>query len=349
MDNIILTNTINEELFKILNSKNYDKIFILCDTNTYKYCLSYLDKNIVRSSTICSIPDGEINKNVDNLQFIWHKMFESNLSRNSILINLGGGLISDIGGFAAATYKRGIDYINLPTSLMAMIDASLGGKTGINFYNYKNQIGIFAPPQAVIIFPKFLNTLPQRHILNGFAEMIKHSILDNFAHWQKISSINPQITNIEIFQVLLKDSIEVKKKFIQMDPTDLNDRQALNFGHTFGHAFETYFLNKNINILHGEAVVMGIICEIYLSNIIKNFNINHALDIVHYIAKNYQIQRVRYEEYETIFEIMTKDKKNAFDNIYFSLLSDFGVYHLKQTATKSQLIESLNFLYQLSK
>lgn len=349
-ENIIFCNNLNEEIQKLLGNSNFSKIFVISDHNTSQNCFSQL--KILKNYSLVqelSIPPGDENKNIDTLKYLWEQLLIQNADRNSLIINLGGGVVTDIGAFVASTFKRGISFVNIPTSLMAMADAAIGGKCGININNFKNQVGNFAFPIATYIFTPFLETLPARHLIAGYAEMIKHSLLDNYRHWQKISSVIPSKIDFEYLGILLKESIQVKINYIKDDLHDKGIRQALNFGHTIGHAVETFFLNQNKDILHGEAVAIGIIAEIFLSNKITNFNFNYVFDIIGFISSHFPAYRITYNDYPIIFDILQKDKKNSDEKIIFSLLSDFGKVNLHQEVDKSVISEALNFYFQVKK
>lgn len=349
-ENIIFCDNLNYEVKKLFDNYNFSKIFIITDHNTSQNCGSKLE--ILKNNNFTqelSIAPGDENKNLETLKYLWEQLLTQNADRNSLIINLGGGVVTDIGAFAASTFKRGISFVNIPTSLMAMADAAIGGKCGINFNNFKNQIGTFALPIATYIYTPFLETLPQRHLLAGYAEMIKHALLDNNKHWQKISSVIPSKIDFKYLDILLKESIQVKLNYIKDDLQDKAMRQALNFGHTIGHSIETFFLNKNVDILHGEAVAIGIIAEVYLSNKITNFNYNNVFEIVSFISSHFPTYRITYNDYPAILDIMLKDKKNSNNKIVFSLLSDFGKINLHQQADKSLISEALNFYFQVKK
>ena len=249
-----------ENLRSKLDFSGYSKVAILVDENTKRDCLPKLPK--IENSIIIEVTSGEINKNISSCNYIWEQLSEHNFDRDSLLINLGGGVIGDMGGFAASTYKRGIDFIQVPTTLLAMVDASVGGKLGVDLNGLKNQIGVFNNPESVLILPEFLETLPENQLKSGFGEVIKHALISDKNLWQEIISIPFNEMN---WEKIIETSINIKNKIVLSDPYEKGERKKLNFGHTFGHAVETYYLEKGTPILHGEAVLMGILLELELS------------------------------------------------------------------------------------
>lgn len=345
-ENILITNDIDLELQKIFEQHGFDKILILTDKNVEQHVLPLISS--LKNLPTLTIPPGEQHKNLATATKIWEFLTQNKASRNSLLINLGGGVITDLGGFAASTFKRGIPFINIPTTLLSQIDAAIGGKTGINFQNYKNLIGTFTQPLYILINPLFLKTLPFEHFRAGFAEMIKHALLTSHTDWQLIKSFDLENIDYDFLKVLIQNSIKTKLHYVLQDPHEKNIRKALNFGHTIAHAIETYFLNKQKPILHGEAVAIGLIAEIYLSNQKFLFDFNKVLEISAFISKNFPPFDIPYQDYQQILDIMTQDKKNASGNVYFTLLKNIGEPQINQTCKKSNIIEALNFYRQIS-
>ena len=246
---------------------DYDTVkkVILCDTNTKKYCLPLVEETFAGrvKLDVIEIGIGEVNKNIETVCDVWKSLLDLGLDRNSVIINLGGGVVTDLGGFAASTFNRGIDFINVPTTLLSQVDASVGAKTGIDFEGSKNQIGTFTNPKAVFIYEEFLNTLPPKEKLSGFAEVIKHALICDKVYWQQISS-NGLYDNQNL-ATLIERSITIKQQIVQQDPLEQNIRKLLNFGHTIGHALESFSLqNDDTPLLHGECVAVGMICEAYI-------------------------------------------------------------------------------------
>lgn len=327
---------------KFISEKNYSKIFILVDENSLKNCLPQLIASAacLKEAELIEIESGEENKNIEICTGIWTTLTELGADRKSLLVNLGGGVITDMGGFVASTFKRGIDFINIPTTLLAQVDASVGGKTGIDHNNFKNEIGTFCDPKAVFVHPGFLKTLPKRHILSGFAEIIKHALIADGKYWQKINEFD--FSSGEWLD-LIHSSIEIKKQIIQLDPKESGPRKALNFGHTIGHAIETYFLENGKNILHGEAVALGMIAETYISNKITGLTEQELKEIIGLIFKIYKGLKLDIFDDHRIIELIKHDKKNTDSNLNFTLLSKIGKAEINQTCSIELIKSSLKF------
>jgi 3-dehydroquinate synthase len=304
---------IGQDALSNLDISSYSKVAILVDENTKEFCLPLLSD--LKKSVIIEIKSGEKNKNIDSCNFIWEKLTENHFDRNSLLINLGGGVIGDIGGFCASTYKRGIDFIQIPTSLLAMVDASVGGKSGIDFNGLKNQIGLFSNPISVIINPKFLKTLPENQLESGFAEVVKHALISDKDLWKSIR--NSSFKNLD-WEDIIETSVKIKNTIVVADPKENGERKKLNFGHTFGHAIESYYLQKETPILHGEAIFMGIILESELSS----FSYAEKNQIKNYILSNFQLPHLPSKS--ELLNFIRNDKKNLDGKINFSLLNEIG-------------------------
>jgi len=305
---------------------NYSKVFILVDENTNIKCFNVFKNNINNNKKIIKIliNAGEDYKNLETCKKIWNFLSTNSCDRNSLLVNLGGGVVTDIGGFAASTIKRGIDFINVPTTLLSMVDASLGGKTGINLNALKNQIGIFKHPIFILIDLNFLDTLPNLEIRNGFSEMIKHGLINNINHWNKLFKINiPTIDNIKdhIFS-----SILIKNSIVLEDPYEKSIRKILNFGHTIGHAIESYFLSnkKTQTLSHGHSIAIGMIIESYISNKILNFNLDEINKIKFIFSNVFSKVIFTKKEINEIIDLLHHDKKNFDGRINFVLLKKIG-------------------------
>lgn len=292
---------------------SYSKVAILVDENTKRDCLNKLPA--IENSIVIEIQSGEDNKNITTCNFIWEQLTKIHFDRNALLINLGGGVIGDMGGFCASTYKRGIDFIQIPTTLLAMVDASVGGKLAVDFDGLKNQIGVFNNPHSVIINPEFLNTLPENELKSGFAEVVKHALIADKNLWNKIISTS---FNELIWKEIIETSIQIKNKIVASDPFEKGDRKKLNFGHTFGHAIESYYLEKETPILHGEAVFMGMILEIELAPISEE----NKQEIKNYILSNFSLPYT--PKKSNLYQYLINDKKNKEGKINFSLLKKIG-------------------------
>lgn len=307
---------VGEHSLEKLKFSSYSKIAILVDENTKKYCLDILlQETKLSANLIICIDSGESHKTISTCQKIWHELTASNFDRNSLLINLGGGVICDMGGFAASCYKRGIDFIHIPTTLLAMVDASVGGKLGIDFSNLKNQIGLFNHPQSVLIYPSFLQTLEKRQWKSGFAEIIKHALIYDNKYWKTL--LNKSFDTIQWESTILK-SIQIKNDIVSNDFKESGIRKILNFGHTIGHAIESYFLSQGKDILHGEAVACGILQECKLSNISHS----EKMEIKKYIDSIFP--EIKLPDFDAIMPFIVQDKKNQNGKLLFSLLTKIG-------------------------
>ena len=304
---------IGENSLTEFNFQDYSQIAILVDENTKRECLKKLKK--LENSLIIEIKSGEEYKNINSCNFIWEQLTKNNFDRKSLLINLGGGVIGDMGGFCASTYKRGIDFVQIPTTLLAMVDASVGGKLGIDFMGLKNQIGLFNNPKAVLINPNFLETLPENQLKSGFAEVVKHALIYDGNLWKELQNTSFNKLNCE---EIIETSVQIKNNIVLADPNEKGERKKLNFGHTFGHAIESYYLEKGTPILHGEAVFMGMILETEISHLSET----DKNEIKNYILSNFALPYTP-KKYN-LHKFLINDKKNQSGKINFSLLNKIG-------------------------
>lgn len=305
--------------------KEKRSIFILADSNTSKHCLSPLLERVPSLTNACQIiiDAGEENKTIQTCEMIWSQLAVMGANRHSLIINLGGGVVSDIGGFAASTFHRGMSYINIPTTLMSMIDASLGGKTGIDLASLKNLVGLFAHPVGVFIWPGFLKTLSHRFMLSGYAEMLKHAIIADEEFWHKL--IKMPMALISNWDELIYKAALIKCRIVNNDPLETGTRRLLNFGHTLGHAFETYSLRNDSNPLsHGEAVAMGMICESYISYRMLDFPHSQRDEIIKNVLLNFDHYSIETSAIDELVEITVYDKKNRNGNVLLTLLKEIG-------------------------
>ena len=304
---------IGEDSFSKLDISNYSQVAILVDENTKRDCLSKLPQ--IENALIIEIKSGEEYKNISTCSFIWEQLTINNFDRNSLLINLGGGVIGDMGGFCAATYKRGLEFIHIPTTLLAMVDASVGGKLGIDFKGFKNQIGLFNNPKAVLISSVFLETLAESELKSGFAEVVKHALISDNSLWLKLK--NTPFTDLD-WEDIIDTSIQIKNKIVLADPFEKGERKKLNFGHTFGHAIESYYLEKGTPISHGEAVFMGMILETEISDLSET----NKNEIKNYVLSNFALPYT--PKKSSLHKFLINDKKNHNGKINFTLLNGIG-------------------------
>ncbi len=342
--NTIITNDISNLLEKAIDKWKSEEIYILTDNNTKEKCLPLLNSEKIKKAHLITIPAGDDIKNIDTLVQIWKYLTENGATRKSLMINLGGGVITDIGGFAAATFKRGIEYINISTTLLGAVDAATGGKTGINFLGFKNEIGAFAPAKKVFISIDFFRTLDAKNIRSGFAEMIKHALISSKKDWVDILRFDLEEIDFDKLHELLVRNIEIKTNIVKADPKEQGIRKVLNFGHTFGHAIETWSYQSENPVLHGYAIAWGMICELYLSHIKLGFPKEELLRLKYFVREHYGAYDCGCNDYEVLLELMKHDKKNESREINFTLLSGVGEVVINQTATKEEIIESLDFL-----
>ena len=325
-----------------LEERKEQEMVIVVDENTKRDCLPILQKHLSRQDfKVLCIPSGELHKNIQTCQTIWQEMMDSGLNRNALCINLGGGVIGDMGGFCASTYKRGIDFIQIPTTLLSQVDASIGGKLGIDFNHVKNSVGVFQNPKGVFIAPEFLNTLPKAEIRSGFAEIIKHSLIADTAQWERIKRIQ-ELDSINWLDFLVP-SLHIKKRIVEIDPFEKGLRKALNFGHTIGHAVESIYLNSATPLLHGEAVAVGMICEAYVSHHVSDLSLIDLTEITQFLMRIYGKRTLLKKDDEGFIHLMRKDKKNEKDEINFTLLTSPGNCLVNQTCEVPLILESLDF------
>ena len=339
---------IGAEVLLLLNeflvSYNKSKIFLLVDENTLNSCASHLISHVkaLEKAEIIEIESGEENKTIDICYHLWKTLADYNADRNSLLINLGGGVITDMGGFIASTYKRGIDFINVPTTLLSQIDASVGGKVGVDLDGLKNMIGLFNEPRAVFIYPDFLKTLDKRQMLSGYAEALKHALISDKKYWNQLQK--GMLSDAAFWLDLISTSVQIKNNIVINDPTEKGERKLLNFGHTIGHAIETHYLSgEDLPLLHGEAIVIGMICEAYISSKLNGLPEEDLNEITSTFSKFYKLPTLKMEEYHLMLELMKNDKKNTKSNLNFTLLKEIGSASYNHNIEAEIIIDSLNF------
>ncbi|HEY9550769.1 MAG TPA: 3-dehydroquinate synthase [Prevotella sp.] len=340
---IILSTHLQQDLAMALSECAYDRIFVLTDTTTHAKCRPVLNGSMVLKGAQSIVIDAtDTNKNLETLAQVWQQLSSGGATRHSCLINLGGGMVTDLGGFAASTFKRGINFINIPTTLLAMVDASVGGKTGINFNGLKNEVGVFNDARSVIVSTEFLRTLDFENMCSGYAEMLKHGLISHTAMWSELLAFDLCQPDYQRLQQMVASSIKVKEHVVTKDPFERNIRKALNLGHTFGHAFEAWALRRS-PLLHGYAVAYGLVCELYLSVVKTGFPTNKMRQTLSYIKEYYGKLNFTCDDYNELIELMQHDKKNTAGCINFTLLHDIGDIKIDQTATENEIKEALDF------
>ena len=341
---VIICKSFGSELEAALASHTYNKLFVLTDDNTRRLCLPLVNcLDCLAGAEVITVGAGDIHKNLETLASVWKVLSTAGATRRSLMLNLGGGMVTDLGGFVAATFKRGISYINVPTTLLSMVDAAVGGKTGINFLNLKNEIGAFAPADTVLIDCSFLKTLDKENILSGYAEMLKHGLISNVDKWSELVKFDMDDIDYSLLQQLVGKSVEVKENIVAQDPFEHGIRKALNFGHTVGHAFESFALEKS-PVLHGYAVAWGMVCELYLSALRCGFPSDKLHQTLRFIKENYGCLPISCDDYPKLYGFMLHDKKNvSAGKINFTLLGDVGDIRINQTADEKEIYEILDF------
>ncbi|GAA4072191.1 3-dehydroquinate synthase [Flavobacterium cheonanense] len=339
---IFFNETGYEKINLFISENNYSSIFILVDEHTNEYCLPKFLPNLATEIPIeiIEIEAGEEIKNITTCVEIWSILSELGADRKSLIINLGGGVITDIGGFIASTFKRGIDFINVPTTLLGMVDASIGGKNGVDLGNLKNQIGVINVPKMLLISTDFLETLSQREMRSGLAEMLKHGLIYDKNYWEQFLDLTK--VDFADFDALIYRSIEIKNEIVKQDPTENGIRKALNFGHTLGHAIESHFLESETPLLHGEAIAIGMILESYLSKE-KGLLSNEEFHQIKYIISNiYEPHNFSDEDIISIQNLLIHDKKNEYGKVQFALINGIGKIIINQSVENELIINSFN-------
>lgn len=343
--------SLEAELTAAIQRISPDRLFVLTDTTTLTACWPVISGfpclGLVRgglpAAKMITIPATDEAKTLDSLATVWTALSQGGATRHSLLINLGGGMITDLGGFAASTFKRGIAYINLPTTLLAMVDASVGGKTGINFNGLKNEIGVFNPADTVILNTQFLRTLDTQNLRSGYAEMVKHGLISDQKHLSELLTFDLDHVDYDRLQQLVGQSVAVKERIVAEDPHEHGIRKALNLGHTAGHAFESLALAEGRTVLHGYAVAWGLVCELYLSATRCGFPASLLRQVEQFVRETYGRFAFDCKQYDRLYEFMTHDKKNTAGTVNFTLLAGVGDIRINQTASRDDIFEMLDF------
>ncbi len=347
-NDIRVTNFIEKELSEIVGAYPAGKVYVVVDENTRRFCLSELQKiHALKKAPVLEIHSGEEYKSIDSVVKVWNFLEENGADRKSLLINLGGGMLSDLCGFAASCFKRGMHFMNIPTTLLSQVDASVGGKTGVNFNGLKNEIGVFNQPKTVIIASNFLKSLDKNNLLSGYAEMLKHGLIHSKSHWEELYDYDFDNIDFDRLNLLIANSVAVKEYFVINDPTEKNIRKALNFGHTVGHAFESIALKQKSPILHGFAVAYGIVAELYLSSSKLGFPLEETKKISNWIIKKYGRFSIYESDFNKVYELMTKDKKNEAGRINLTLIPEIGKVEINIDCEKELIFEALSFFRSL--
>ena len=347
-DYTIYVGPLQQSLPGFLDGLSYGALFVIADENTGAFCLPLLEKVLGHNRYhLIQIPAGETHKNLDTCRQIWAQLMEQHAGRDALVLNLGGGVIGDMGGFCAATFKRGIRFIQVPTTLLSQVDASIGGKLGVDFMQVKNSIGLFRDPLAVFIDPVFLETLPWRELRSGFAEIIKHSLIADVGLWNQLQQYH-RIDEAS-WETLIGASLHIKKRVVEADPFEKGLRKALNFGHTIGHAIEGFALETETPLLHGEAIAIGMACEAYLSAKELGLPEKELEQAARYILQHFGHQALDPSHYEAYLHLMRNDKKNEGQHINFSLINPIGQAAINRHCSPALIVKSLEFYNALAK
>lgn len=345
---IIFTNEVSQALDNVLEGMNFNKLFVLTDVNTSQLVLPKVDEVLKKHNAITiTIGAGDVNKNLESLAHVWKELGENGGTRRSALVNLGGGMITDLGGFAASTFKRGISFINIPTTLLSSVDAAVGGKTGINFNGLKNEIGVFNEADIVIISTMPLATLPIEEVKSGFAEMLKHGLLKGKETFERLLAYDFNNYNADTLLELLEESVNVKRDVVLQDPHEKGLRRALNLGHTVGHAFESMAMSRKQPIPHGYAVAWGAIVELILSHMQLGFPSDTLRRYADFVYHNYGVFHITCDDYPMLIELMRHDKKSNSGEMNFSLLADVGDIKINCEANEDDVKAALDIYRDL--
>ena len=345
---IIYSNDFVNELCIFIDKYPAGKVFLVTEENVDKLWIAKHDDFFVEKQIQkVVVPSGEHNKKIESVAKIWQFLSENGGDRKSLLINIGGGMLTDLAGFAATTFKRGIDFLNVPTTLLSQVDASVGGKTGFNFNGLKNEVGTFKEPVAVIINTNFLTTIDDANFVSGFAEMVKHGLIYAPKHLEDLKNFNFEKIDYLALQDVVHDSVNVKEYFVTNDLTENNIRKALNFGHTAGHAFESLAMEQKRPILHGHAVAYGMIVELFLSVKKCGFSEEILANTVKWLLEIYGKFEVKRVDFDRLYELMTHDKKNEGSRINFTLIPEIGRVEINQDCSKELIFEALDYYRDL--
>lgn len=341
---VILSENIGESLSAAIGNVAHDRLFVLTDETTLKLCWPLVSGlPCLAEAQMITIGATDENKTLESLSHVWTELQRGGATRHSLMLNLGGGMVTDLGGFAASTFKRGIAYINVPTTLLSMVDASVGGKTGINFGGLKNEIGMFNCARSVILDTTFLRTLDYENLASGYAEMLKHGLISNVETWAELMRFDLQQADYELLRTMVAKSVAVKERIVDEDPLEHGIRKALNLGHTVGHAFESLAMAENRTVLHGYAVAWGLVCELYLSVRHTGFPKDKLWQTLQFVKENYGKFSFDCKQYDRLYELMTHDKKNTAGVVNFTLLGEVGDIRINQTATREEIFDMLDF------
>ncbi len=339
-----MSENLQQTLSAAVRKVEHDRLFVLTDETTRRLCWPLVSEMpCMAEAQMMTIGATDENKTLESLTHVWRCLQEGGATRHSLMVNLGGGMVTDLGGFAASTFKRGIAYINVPTTLLSMVDASVGGKTGINFGGLKNEVGVFNCALTVILDAEFLHTLDYENLASGYAEMLKHGLISTEENWAELLRFDLQRVDYRALGRLVAKSVAIKERIVEEDPLEHGIRKALNLGHTVGHAFESLAMAEERTVLHGYAVAWGLVCELYLSAKRVGFPADKLRQTMAFVRDTYGTFAFTCKHYDRLYELMTHDKKNTAGQVNFTLLGDVGDIRINQTATREEIMDMLDF------
>ena len=347
MQEVLFTNCVEEAIERLCRDAKYDRCFVLCDSNTHESVLPRIASALVAEAEVITVAAGEESKNLDSLAYVWGELSLRGATRRSLLINVGGGMITDLGGMAAATFKRGIDFVNIPTTLLGAVDAAVGGKTGINFAGLKNEVGVFAQARMVVISTRFFDTLPREELLSGYAEMLKHGLIDSETHYNALLNYDITSPDADTLLPLLQYSVGIKQRIVEQDPQEKGLRKVLNLGHTVGHAIESHSHKHGRAVAHGYAVAWGLVCELLIAHRALSFPSAVIYDLARFVEQNYSVYAFTCDDYDELIALMQHDKKNVGEKINFSLIKKIGEMSLDNYIEPKEIEISLDFFRDL--
>jgi 3-dehydroquinate synthase len=342
LETIIFSSRIAQDLIRYLDTKKYSRLGVIMDSHTAKFCYPIVSRHLPEHTSF-AFEAGEIHKTLDTCRDIWGWMTENSFDRKTLILNIGGGVTGDMGGFCASTYKRGIRFINMPTTLLSQVDASVGGKLGIDFNGFKNHIGVFNQPEGVLISEEFLTTLPESELRSGYAEVIKHGLIRNENYFNSLKTNNWQNQS---WKDIISVSVGIKREVVDKDPKEKGLRKILNFGHTIGHAIESHYLDTPFHLLHGEAIAIGMIAEAYLSHKFLRMPIEHLDIISQKLLAVFGKIHIDREDFDPIIDLCFQDKKNDGNVLNFSLLKRIGTCDFNIVVGKEAITEALEYYNQ---
>lgn len=344
METVLFTSDIQSSLVEVLRKRTFSRLVLLTDVNTKKHCLPLIQEALPADTVHITVPAGELHKNLDTCTGIWKQMTEAVLDRSCLVINLGGGVLGDMGGFCASVYKRGVPFITIPTTLLSQVDASVGGKLGVDFMGLKNHLGTFQHPETVLIAPAFLQTLPLQELRSGYAEVLKHGLIRDVAYFRSLPSVDWEKQN---WEQVIRQSVGIKKAVVEVDPKESGLRKILNFGHTIGHAVESFYLQSSQPLLHGEAIAVGMIAEGFLSFEKIGLSFEELNELSSKVLQLFGKVSLDMNDLDSLLDLCAQDKKNEGSTQLFSLLPSLGDCQYNIPVTRKEIEHALRYYQQL--